>query len=65
MRSRMSAPDTGDAVVAMRMMECVRSMRYRNTPSVQKGHQSATVLPSAWDITKKATQRSRLAMRDS
>mmetsp|Transcript_25194 Transcript_25194/g.86274 ORF Transcript_25194/g.86274 Transcript_25194/m.86274 type:complete len:211 (-) Transcript_25194:4138-4770(-) len=27
MRSRTSAPDTGDAVVAMRMMLCVRSMR--------------------------------------
>ena len=26
-RSRTSAPDTGDAVVAIRMIECVRSMR--------------------------------------
>ena len=51
MRSRTSAPLTGLAVVAMRMMECVRSMRYRKSPHVQRGHQSATVLPIAWNIT--------------
>ena len=65
MRSRTSAPETGLAVVAMRMIECVRSTRYLKSPSVARGHQSATVWAMAWKRTKKATARWSEATRAS
>ena len=34
-RSRTSDPETGEAVVAMRMMLCVRAMSYLRYPKVQ------------------------------
>ena len=62
---RTSEPETGDAVVAIRMIECDRLMSYPSIPHDADGHQSCTFLPIAWNMTRKATKRSSEAIRPS
>jgi len=63
--SRTSMPETGEAVVAMRMIDCVRLMSYRSSPKETRGQKSCTRLPISWKRTKKPTIRWSEAKRVS
>jgi hypothetical protein len=64
-RSRTSMPETGDAVEAMRIIDCERDMSYLSRPRETRGQKSCTALPIACSATAKPMNRCRLAKRDS
>ena len=64
-RSRTSLPETGEAVVAIRILDCERQQSYAKRPSEAHRHQSSTAFPIAWKITMNETRRCRDATRVS
>ena len=64
-RARTSAPLTGLAVLAIRMMLWGRDMSYCSRPKRHEFQNLCTLLLKAWNITMKATHRCVDAYRDS
>lgn len=62
---RTSMPETGEAVVAMRTIDCDLDMSYPRRPKETRGQKSCTRLPISWKRTKKATSRCIEAKRVS
>jgi len=58
-------PETGDAVVATRIIDCVLLMSYRSSPNETLDQNISTRFPMAWKSTKKPTSRCSEAHRVS
>lgn len=61
----MSMPETGEAVVATRIIDWVLLMSYARTPKETYDQKPSTRRPMAWKRTKKPTSRCSDAQRVS